>query len=181
MKPKDIIVTIKGWAARAASYLKGTEPMEERGRRRNVQLALYIVIIILINLVGSTLNFRCDLTRNHTFSLSERSKHIVSNLKENLKIKVLFSKDLPAQHTSIYRYLKDLLEEYDYYGNEYFSYEIVDEKDLEKQANDYGIRPVQSQEFENDQVKVRRTYMALVLQQSDIVEKIVAITEPTGL
>ncbi len=178
---KDITIAIQGWAARAVSYLKGNEPETAPGRRRSVQLVLYIVIIVLINLVGVTMNFRCDLTRNNTFSLSDRSRDIVSNLKENLKIKVLFSRDLPAQHTSIYRYLKDLLEEYDYYGNEYFSYEIVDEKDLEKQAGDYGIRPVQSQEYENDQVKVRRTYMALVIQQSDVVEKIEAVTEPTGL
>ena len=185
MKPKDIATALKGWAAgavaAAVSYLKGNEPQAGPERRRSVQLILYIVIIVLINLASATLNFRCDLTRNHTFSLSERSRDIVSNLKENLKIKVLFSKDLPAQHTSIYRYLRDLLEEYDYYGNQFFSYEIVDDKDLEKQANDYGIRPVQSQEFENDQVKVRRTYMALVIQQSDVVEKIEAITEPTGL
>lgn len=181
MKPKDVITTFKGWAGRAGSYLRGSEAGPGPERRRSVQLALYIVIIILINLVSMTLNFRCDLTRNHTFSLSQRSKDIVANLKENLKIKVLFSKDLPAQHTSIYRYLRDLLEEYDYYGNEYFSYEIVDEKELEKQAADYGIRPVQSQEYENDQVKVRRTYMALVIQQSDVVEKIEAITDPTGL
>lgn len=185
MKPKDIATAVKERAAGAAagvvSFVKGNGQQAGPGRQRSVQLILYVAIIVLVNLASATLNFRCDLTRNNTFSLSERSRDIVSNLKENLKIKVLFSKDLPAQHTSIYRYLKDLLEEYDYYGNEYFSYEIVDEKDLEKQAGDYGIRPVQSQEFENDQVKVRRTYMALVIQQSDIVEKIEAITEPTGL
>ncbi|MBP7737814.1 MAG: Gldg family protein [Spirochaetes bacterium] len=181
MKPKDITAAVKGWADAALAYLKGKGTQLEPAKRRTVQLGLYIVIILLINLVSVTMNFRCDLTRNHTFSLSQRSRDIVSNLKENLKIKVLFSRDLPAQHTSIYRYLKDILEEYDYYGNEYFSYEIVGEKDLEKSANDYGIRPVQSQEFENDQVKVRRTYMALVIQQSDIVEKIEAVTEPTGL
>lgn len=181
MKPKDITAAVKGWADAASAYLKGKGPQMEPAKRRTVQLGLYIVIILLINLVSVTMNFRCDLTRNNTFSLSQRSRDIVSNLKENLKIKVLFSRDLPAQHTSIYRYLKDILEEYDYYGNEYFSYEIVDEKELEKQANDYGIRPVQSQEFENDQVKVRRTYMALVIQQSDVVEKIEAVTEPTGL
>jgi len=183
MNIHDIMNTLKGWIDPTVSYVRGRSPEAAggSGRRRDVQLLLYIVIIVLINLVSLTLNSRCDLTRNRTFSLSHRSKEIVSNLKENLKIKVLFSKDLPPQHSSIYRYLRDLLEEYKYYSNEYFSYEIVGEKDLEKQANDYGIRPVQSQEYDNDQVKVRRTYMALVIQQSDIVEKFEAITDPTGL
>jgi ABC-2 type transport system permease protein len=181
MNIKDIKNTILGFFSRLSAWALGSGRMSGPERTRNIQLALIIVIILLINLAGMTLNFRCDLTRNNTYSLSGRSKEIVSSLKENLKIKVLFSKDLPAQHTSIYRYLIDLLEEYHYYANEYFSYEIVGEKELEKQAADYGIRPVQSQEYDNDQVKVRRTYMALVIQQSDVVEKIEAITDPTGL
>ncbi|MBN2159637.1 MAG: Gldg family protein [Spirochaetes bacterium] len=188
MKIQDIIGACRAGSERLVARVRGilSGPVEKgeqagNGRGVGVQFVLYIVIIILINLVGLTLNFRCDLTRNDSFSLSDRSRDIVANLKENLKIRVLFSKDLPAQHTSIYRYLKDLLEEYDYYGNEYFSYEIVDDKDLEKVAADYGIRPVQSQEFENDQVKVRRTYMALVIRQSDVIEKLEAITDPTGL
>jgi ABC-2 type transport system permease protein len=181
MKFQYIMNIIKGWVALASSRIRGGEPLKGEGSRKNFQLFLNIVIIMLINLVGLTMNFRCDLTRNHTYSLSHKSRDIVSNLKENLKIKVLFSKDLPAQHTAIMRYLKDLLEEYEYYANEYFSYEIIDDKDLEKAASDYGIRPVQSQEYENDQLKVRRTYMGLVIQQSDVVEKIDAITDPTGL
>jgi len=182
MNIRNIITRIKEQSVRIFRRImeagRGTAPVQGK---KNLIVALYIVIVLLVNVVGLTLNFRWDLTRNHTFSLSRKSKDIVSRLKEKLKIKVLFSSDLPAQHSAIFRYLKDVLEEYDYYGNEYFSYEIVGDKELEKQATDYGIQPVQSQEFESDQVKVRRTYMALVIQQSDLVEKIDAVTEPTGL
>ncbi len=172
----------KQMAADALSLLRNDKSGKGlEASKKNVLLVLYIIIIVLINVVSLSLNSRCDLTRKHTYSLSQKSKEIVSNLKENLKIKVLFSKDLPAQHSAILRYLKDLLEEYNYYGNEFFSYEIIPDSDLEKQAGDYGIRPVQSQEFESDQVKVRRTYMALVIQQSDLVEKIDALTDPTGI
>lgn len=152
--------------------------MNEKG----VQFTLYFLIIILINIAGSNLNLRLDLTRNGTYTLSEKSKSVVSNLKENLKIKVLFSQDLPGEHKSIYRYLRDLLNEYEYYGNEYFSYEIIDEKEeIKKQAGDYGIRPVTSREFANDQIKTRQTYMGLVIQQADLVEKIQSVTNPVGL
>src|SRR3990172_6466185 len=182
MNIRNIITRIKEQSVRIFRRImeagRGTAPVQGK---KNLIVALYIVIVLLVNVVGLTLNFRWDLTRTHTFSLSRKSKDIVSRIKEKLKIKVLFSSDLPAQHSAIFRYLKDVLEEYDYYGNEYFSYEIVGDKELEKQATDYGIQPVQSQEFESDQVKVRRTYMALVIQQSDLVEKIDAVTEPTGL
>ncbi len=98
-----------------------------------------------------------------------------------MKIKVLFSSDLPAEHGNILRYLKDLLQEYSYYGNSFFSYEIVDEDELEKQARDYGIQPVSSREFKQDQVQIRRTYMAVVIQHADLLEKIPALADPVGL
>jgi ABC-type uncharacterized transport system involved in gliding motility auxiliary subunit len=158
--------------------LSGSLGINEKG----VQFLLYFLIIILINIAGSNLNLRLDLTRNGTYTLSEKSKNVVSNLNENLKIKVLFSQDLPGEHKNIYRYLRDLLNEYEYYGNEYFSYEIIEEKEeIKKQAGDYGIRPVTSREFASDQIKTRQTYMGLVIQQADLVEKIQAVTNPVGL
>jgi len=149
---------------------------------RNSQLILNIVILVLINLVVIGFNFRLDLTRNNTYSLSDRSKEIVSNLRENLKIRVLFSKNLPAEHSSIYRYLKDLLAEYDQHGNRYFNYEIIDdEKELEKQARDFGIEAVTSREYVDDQIKLRKTYMGLVIQHADLMEKIESVSGTVGL
>jgi hypothetical protein len=156
------------------------KPSEKTGDRMP-QIILNALILVLINIAAVTLNWRCDLTSTNTYSLSQKSKKVVSTLKENMKIKVLFSPDLPAQHMAVYRYLRDLLDEYDYYGNRHFSYEIVDEKDLEKQAADYGIQPVQSQEFADDQVKLRRTYMGLVIQHADLIEKVNALTGTVGL
>jgi ABC-type uncharacterized transport system involved in gliding motility auxiliary subunit len=148
---------------------------------RMPQIILNALILVLLNIAAVTLNWRCDLTSTNTYSLSQKSRKVVSTLKENMKIKVLFSPDLPAQHMAVYRYLRDLLDEYDYYGNRHFSYEIVDGKDLEKQAADYGIQPVQSQEFADDQVKLRRTYMGLVIQHADLIEKVNALTGTVGL
>ncbi len=151
------------------------------GESVSYQLLLNVVIILLVNIAAVNLNIRVDLTRNNTYSLTDKSKEVVSSLKENMKVKVLFSENLPAEHSSILRYLKDVLQEYSYHGNRYFSYEIVDEKDLEKQAKDYGIQPVSSREFVDDQVKIRRTYMGVVIQHADLMEKIPALSDPVGL
>ncbi|MBN1534817.1 MAG: Gldg family protein [Spirochaetes bacterium] len=154
---------------------------EFRLGEKNLQLLLIIFIILLVNLAGQTLNVRLDLTRNRVYSLSKKSREVVSNLNEKLTVRVLFSRDLPPQHSAVFRYLKDLLEEYDYYGNRNFRYEIVAEKDLEKTAGDYGITPVMSKEFVSDQVKLRRTYMGLVVQQADVIEKMNAVTSTGGI
>lgn len=148
---------------------------------KNFQMLLNVILIIVINLAAASFSIRADLTSNDTCSLSERSRKTVSALNEKLKIKVFFSKDLPPEHAAVYRYLKDVLEEYSYYGNRNFSYEIIGEDKLEAQAKDYGINPVQSREFSNDQVKLRSVYMGVVIQHADLIEKIEDLTSTAGL
>jgi ABC-type uncharacterized transport system involved in gliding motility auxiliary subunit len=62
---------------------------------KNFQFFLNITIIILLNIAAAAFTLRIDLTRSDTYSLSDRSKEIVSELDEKLKIKVFFSHDLP--------------------------------------------------------------------------------------
>jgi ABC-type uncharacterized transport system involved in gliding motility auxiliary subunit len=148
---------------------------------RNFQFFLNIVLIIVINIAAAAFSVRIDLTANGNYSLSHRSRETVSGLNEKLKIKVFFSRDLPAEHSMVFRYLRDILEQYDFYGNRNFSYEIIDEDKLEVQARDYGIRPVQSRELSSDQVKVRSVYMGIAIQHADLIEKIDALTTTVGL
>jgi ABC-type uncharacterized transport system involved in gliding motility auxiliary subunit len=142
---------------------------------------LIIIIVILVNIAGNSLKFRLDLTRNNAYVLSDHSIDVVKNLREKFSIKVLFSNDLPAQQDAVRRYLVDLLDEYNFRSNKYFSYEVIRDSDLEREASNYGIQPVQIQEFSNDQVNMRKAYMGIVLQQADIVEKIESITDVEGM
>ncbi|GAB4221371.1 MAG: hypothetical protein Kow00102_16750 [Spirochaetota bacterium] len=145
------------------------------------QYILYGVIIVLINLVGLTLYFRVDLTKNSVYSLSPISKEVVSSLEEPLTIKIFFNKDLPAPYNAVYRYLQDMMVEYDNAGNRYFHYEFVDVEKQKDAASDFGIYPVQIREIQNDQVKFRNAFMGLAIIHGDLIEKIDSITEPEGL
>ncbi len=141
----------------------------------------YLIIIILINLVGITLYFKIDLTKNGAYSLSEISEDVVSSLEDPLNIKVFFSPDLPAPYNSVDRYLRDLLEEYAEAGNNNFHYEFIDvekEKDL---SRDFGISSVQIREIKDDQVQFRNAFMGLAIIHGDLIEKIDSITESEGL
>lgn len=170
-------MNFKDITRRVVDSLQKTTGISER----TTQFILSLIIILLINFSVATCNMRCDLTSGNSYSLSEKSRDVVRNLKENMKVKVFFSENLPAQHSMVYRYLMDILNEYDYYGNRHFSFEVVSEKNLEKEAADYGIQPVQSQEFSGDQTTLRRTYMGVVLQHADLIEKINALTSTSGL
>jgi ABC-2 type transport system permease protein len=140
-----------------------------------------LIIIILINLVSITLNFKCDLTKNSEYSLSKISKEVVSHLVDPLNIKVFFSDNLPAPYNSVQRYLYDLMQEYSDAANNKFNYEIINvekEKDL---VSNFGISPIQVKEIASDQLKFRNAFMALAIIHGDLIEKVNSITESDGL
>ena len=56
--------------------------------RKYIRFLAYLVVIVLINVAGTTLFFRLDLTANRMYSISEASKQVVSTLSEPLTINV---------------------------------------------------------------------------------------------
>jgi len=154
-----------------------------------VKLLMYAVVVVLINVAGSTLFFRADLTENRVYSLSDESRRAVGSLSDPLTIKVFFSRNLPAPYNNLERYLRDLLDEYAVAGNRYFNYEFYDIADDDREestrnretARNYGIHPVQIQNIEQDQVKFQKAYMGMALIQGQAVEKIPTITSGDGL
>jgi len=157
-----------------------------------IKLAVYLVVVVLINLAGTTLFLRWDMTKNGVYSLSDVSKEVVANLTEPLTIKAFFSRDLPAPYNGTERYLRDLLEEYAVHGNRFFNYQFYDvspqsdgitsaSNENQQMASNYGIQPLQIQQLENDEFKSRLAYMGIVVIQGDIVERIPAITTTDGL
>lgn len=152
---------------------------------------LYLVVIVLLNIAGLTLFYRFDLTANKMYSISPASKEVVATLSEPLTINVFFTKNLPAPHNYTERYLHDLLEEYALASNQYFNYRFYDvspesegtmgARENQQLAENYGIRPVQIQAFEDDEVKFKRAYMGMVLIHGDMVERVPTITSINGL
>lgn len=157
-----------------------------------IKFLIYLIVIVLINIVGITLFFRIDLTRNKVYSISKASKKVVSTLSEPLTINVFFTKNLPAPHNNTEQYLHDMLEEYSAYGNQYFNYKFydvsaeegdIDEESRENQrlAKNYGIYPLQIRIIKGDEVKFQKAYMGIVLIHGDMIERVPAITSTDRL
>jgi len=126
------------------------------------------------------------------FSLSEASERVVSTLSEPLTIKVFFTNNLPAPHNNTEQYLHDLLDEYAAKGSKYFNCQFFDVSPEEegtgeetmgnrKQAENYGINPVQIRVAEQDEIKFKRAYMGLVIIHGDLIERIPTLTATEGL
>ena len=160
-------------------------------KEKYFKFLIYLCVIILINIVGITLFFKIDLTKDNKYSLSNASKKVVSTLSEPLTIKVFFTKNLPAPHNNTERYLHDILEEYSAAGKKLFNYtfyDVTSEKagiakanKNQELANDYGITPVEIRTIENDELKFKKAYMGLVIIHGDMLETLPAITTTHGL
>ena len=160
--------------------------------RKLLPLLLTIVIIVLVNAASTTLFFRFDLTRNKTYSISEASRQAVASLEEPLTIKGFFSSNLSAPYNNTEQVLRDLLDEYAIAGNRFFNFSITDMpsksdtdaasvSELESEAREYRIYPIQIQNVEQDEVKLVTAYMGLAFIHGDMIETIPAVTSTENL
>ena len=143
---------------------------------------LFLILLVLLNFVGSNAYVRADLTKQKSYSLSKASKTLVKNLDEPVSIRVFFDKKLPAQYSAITQYVEDLLDEYKRAANKNFSVSFMDLSKQENQdlAANYGLRQIQIQEVNSNEIGVKQTYMGLAISYGDSVELIDPITTSDG-
>ena len=138
---------------------------ESRRQQAIVRALLLFGILVLINVISINIFFRVDLTGNKIYTLSDASKTLVNNLDDKLVVKAYFTDNLPAPYNNTRRYLKEILDDYKNYSNGNFQYEIIspsDEAELEKDAQKFGIQPVQVQTFKDDRAEAMKAYMGIV-------------------
>ena len=143
---------------------------------------LFLILLVLLNFVGSNAYVRADLTKQKSYSLSKASKSIVKNLDEPVSIRVFFDSNLPAQYSNITQYVEDLLEEYKRAANKNFtvSYMDMSKPDNQDLASNYGLRQIQIQEVKNNEIGVKQVYMGLAVSYGDSVELLDPITAAEG-
>lgn len=149
-----------------------------------VNILLFVVVLVLINLVAVQFFTRLDLTEGRVYTLSDASKNIVRGLDDKLVVKAYFSEDLPPPYNQNARYLKDQLDDYKAYGGGRFQYEFIDpgsEETLEREAQSFQIPPVQVNVMEKDKVELKKIYMGMVFLYEDKSETIPLVQQTGGL
>ncbi len=137
-------------------------------------LILILFILILINLIFSQVTLRLDTTEDRLYSLSEGTKKIISELKEDVTIKVFYTKDnvnAPIYIKTYAQRLLDFLSEYEYHSGGKIVVEVYHpEPDSEEEdwAMKYGITGMGLHTGEN-------LYFGLVAVAADQEEVIKAV------
>lgn len=130
------------------------------GKQRNesiVRLIASLVIIVSLNVIGSFLFFRLDLTSEKRYSLSEASRELAGSLKDVVYIKVYLDGELPPGFRRLRTATREMLDEFRIYAGSNLEYEFIDpsaetdEKkrlDLYKQLAKKGLMPTNLEERE---------------------------------
>ncbi|OIP02788.1 MAG: gliding motility-associated ABC transporter substrate-binding protein GldG [Bacteroidetes bacterium CG2_30_32_10] len=113
------------------------------------QLILSMVIIILINIIGSFAFFRLDLTSEKRYSLSDATKEMLKKVDDIVYFKVYLEGDFPAGFKRLSKETKEMLDEFRAY-NKNIQYEFInptkvqdkeDINNLYKQLINKGLLP----------------------------------------
>jgi len=139
-------------------------------RQTIIRVILILGILVFLNIVGIRLFTRFDLTDTKMYTLSDASKNLVKNLEDKFLVKAYFTSELPSPYNNHKRYLQDQLDDYRAYGGGNFQYEFIDPKDkedIEKEAQAYGIPPVQVQVVKEDKMQIEKAYMGMVFLYGD--------------
>lgn len=138
-------------------------------KRQAILIAVIAIgILIAVNIISSTVFSRVDLTKNKTYTLSPISRQIVENLDDKMVVKVFFSDNLPPPYNNLRTQVKDILSDYRTYSNGNLNYEFYNptgeeqNDELSKEAQKYGIQPVQMQVTDKDKFEVKAAYMGMV-------------------
>lgn len=125
-------------------------------------LLILIGIIILVNLISQKLFFRCDLTSEKRYSLTDFSKSSLKNLKGNITITIYLSgKKLPLNFKKFQKSIEQILSEFKIYSGKKIIYKFFDIYDdrlktqdrhkIFKELNELGVYFVQNTEIDKSQ------------------------------
>jgi gliding-associated putative ABC transporter substrate-binding component GldG len=147
-------------------------------------LLAVIGIIVAVNLIGTRVFGRLDLTDAKVYTLSPASKDIARALPDYVNVKAYISENLPAELKSLSRYVRDLLDEYRASSNGKLRFEAVDpgtDKKLEDEAGSCGVRKLQIQKLEDQKFEVGSYYLGLCIQYNGQNEALPEVVAAEGL
>jgi len=124
-----------------------------------VRLLAGLSIILLINIIGSFIHHRIDLTSEKKYTLSPVTKQALSDLNETVFIHVYLDGELPSGFVRMRSAIEDLLEEFRRYAPREVEYEFLDvseetdeafRRNIMSELYDKGLQPTSVQVKEKD-------------------------------
>lgn len=161
-----IFLTLAYGALMARKLASGQAPV----RRLRLGILLMVGLLVVVNLAGSYIGGRIDLTPGRAYTLSPATKQLVSSLKDIVTIKVYASDELPAEVGLMKRDLDDLLGDLRSAGKgkvKLIEKDPAKSAEGQREAQNLGIQPVQFNVVGQSSLQVKEGYLGLAIQYAD--------------
>jgi gliding-associated putative ABC transporter substrate-binding component GldG len=167
----------------------GSRPGMNQRKRLSASNATSFVVLVIgavvaVNLIGTRLFGRLDLTENKVYTLSNASKEIVRALPDHLTVKAYISKDLPPELANTSRYVRDLMDDYKTYSKGKLHFEAFDpesDKKIEDEATACKVQKLQIQVMRSQKFEVGTYWLGLCFQYQGKDDAIPEIGQVEGL
>ena len=140
-------------------------------------------VIVLVNVIGTRVFGRIDLTESKVYTLSQPSRDLVKRLPDFLTVKAFISSDLPPEIKTLSRYVRDMIDEYRTSSNGNFRWEAIPDtdKNIDQEANSCKVDKIQIQVLRGSKFEMGAYYLGLCFLYGDKMESIPQIGRAEGL
>jgi ABC-2 type transport system permease protein len=131
----------------------GNTPAYRSGRRKDIfMLVVLLVIVVLINFIGSLSFKRFDLTKEKRYTIAESTKKLLGELDDVIYLKVYLQGDFKPGFARLKNEAREILDEFRAYSDGNIEYEFINiyengtkEEQIatEKQLYEKGLEPEQ--------------------------------------
>ena len=159
-------------------------PAGSAARRLRLGVGLMVATLIVVNLLGSYIRGRLDLTPGKSYTLSRATEQIVAGLDDLVTIKVFASKELPTEAALLKRDVDDLLHDLRSAGRgkvRIVQRDPAENETARRDAQALGIQPVQFNVVGQAELQVKEGYLGLAVQHGDANETIPFISRSDDL
>jgi ABC-type uncharacterized transport system involved in gliding motility auxiliary subunit/ABC-type transport system involved in multi-copper enzyme maturation permease subunit len=153
-------------------------------RRLRLGVGLVVTILIVVNLLGSYIRGRLDLTPGNAYTLSPATEQIVAGLDDIVTLKLFASKELPTEAALLKRDVDDLLSDLRAAGRgkvRVVQRDPAENDAARRDALALGIQPVQFNVIGQAELQVKEGYLGIAVQHADANETIPFVSRSDDL
>jgi ABC-type uncharacterized transport system involved in gliding motility auxiliary subunit/ABC-type transport system involved in multi-copper enzyme maturation permease subunit len=139
-------------------------------QRLRVGVGVMAVLVVMVNLLGSYLRGRIDLTEGNLYTLEQGTRNLLGDLDDIVQVKLFASAELPPELQLQLRDVRDLLADMRGASNGSLTVEDVNpdaDEDAASEAAALGIYPVEFNVLRDDEFQIRRGYYGLAVVYAD--------------
>jgi ABC-2 type transport system permease protein len=150
-----------------------------KGKARNRDLIGFLItlaILILINVIGSYLYVRLDLTSEHRYSLSEPTEELLKNLDDQVYVTVYLEGNFPASFKRLRNETREMLDEFANTSKGELEFDFINpsespdmkERDrVYRNLYDAGLRPTDLEIKDEDGISKKIVWPGAIIRYRD--------------